>query len=254
MRLNVFLNSYGTRHFVGVLEDNKQRIFFEYALEFLSKNINISPFMLPLKSQVFEDTKRTFDGLFGVFNDSLPDGWGCLLLDRALQRKGLSLMSITPLQRLSMTGLNSMGALEYEPITEEDIKFVGDIELDSLCSEANHILEGKSSDLVDKLSTLNGSSAGARPKIVALVSDDKQSIIHGNESKKGFSHWLIKFASSLDNKNIGVQEYIYSLLAKEAGIEMPETYLFPSKNCLGHFGVKRFDRDGNKKVHIHTAS
>ena len=253
MRLNVFLNAYGKRHFVGVLEEQTPRILFEYSPEFIATGINLSPFMLPLKSQIFEDTKQTFDGLFGVFNDSLPDGWGCLLLDRQLQKKGLSLQQITPLQRLSMIGLNAMGALEYEPITENDSEFVGNIELDSLCLEANHILAGKSSEVLDKLLTLNGSSGGARPKIVALVSDDKQNLIHGNLDEPGYSPWLIKFASSLDNKNIGAQEYVYSRIAKDAGIEMPETHLFPSKNCVGHFGVKRFDRIGTEKVHIHTA-
>ena len=247
MRLNVFLNAYGKRHFVGILEEQAPRIFFEYSPEFIATGINLSPFMLPLKSQIFEDTKQTFDGLFGVFNDSLPDGWGCLLLDRQLQKKGLSLQQITPLQRLSMIGLNAMGALEYEPITENDSEFVGDIELDSLCLEANHILAGKSSEVLDKLLTLNGSSGGARPKIVALVSDDKQTLIHGNLAKPGYSPWLIKFASSLDNKNIGAEEYVYSKMAKDAGIEMPETHLFPSKNCVGHFGVKRFDRIGSQK-------
>ena len=107
--------------------------------------------------------------------------------------------------------------------------------------------------MLDKLLTLNGSSGGARPKIVALVSDDKQNLIHGNLAEPGYSPWLIKFASSLDNKNIGAQEYVYSRIAKDAGIEMPETHLFPSKNCVGHFGVKRFDRIGTDKVHIHTA-
>ena len=253
MRLNVFLNSFGKREFVGILDDNQGRVLFEYAPEFIKKGTSLSPFMLPLKSQIFEDEKKTFDGLFGLFNDSLPDGWGCLLLDRALQKKGLSLFSITPLQRLSMIGLNAMGALEYEPTTEADNEFVGNIELDSLCMEANNILEGKSSEVLESLLTLNGSSGGARPKIVALVSDDKQKLIHGNVAKDGYEPWIIKFQSSLDNKNIGGQEYVYSLIAKDAGIEMPETYLFPSKNCIGHFGVKRFDRINDKKVHIHTA-
>ncbi len=253
MRLNVFLNAFGKREFVGILDDNQGRVLFEYSPDFIQKDINLSPFMLPLKSQIFEDSKRTFDGLFGLFNDSLPDGWGCLLLDRALQKKGLSLFSITPLQRLSMIGTNAMGALEYEPITETENEFNGDIELDSLCMEANNILEGKSSEVLEKLLTLNGSSGGARPKIVALVSDDKQKLIHGNIAKDGYAPWIIKFQSSLDNKNIGAQEYVYSLMAKDAGIEMPETYLFPSKDCSGHFGVKRFDRINDKKVHIHTA-
>lgn len=253
MRLNVFLNAYDNRLFVGVLEEQNKRIFFEYTPEFLKKNIQLSPFMLPLKQQVYEDEKYTFDGLFGIFNDSLPDGWGCLLLDRKLQKKGLSYNAITPLQRLSLIGLNAMGALEYEPITEIDKEFTGDIVLDALSMEAGKILQGNSSDVLDELLSLNGSSAGARPKIVALVSKDKQTLIHGSIAQENFEPWLIKFNSSLDGKDIGAKEYIYSLMAKDAGIDMPETYLFPSKSSSGHFGVKRFDRTPEGKVHIHTA-
>ena len=123
MRLNVFYNAYGKREFVGIL-DEQDNILFEYAPEFLDKDIELSPFMLPLQSGVFEDSKRTFDGLFGLFNDSLPDGWGCLLLDRALRKQGLSLKQITPLKRLSMLGKNAMGALEYEPAEESRNNFV----------------------------------------------------------------------------------------------------------------------------------
>jgi len=253
MRLNVFLNAHGNRLFVGVLEEQNNRIFFEYAPEFIGTNIPLSPFMLPLKQQVYEDEKRTFDGLFGVFNDSLPDGWGCLLLDRKLQKQGLSYNTITPLQRLSLIGLNAMGALEYEPITEIDREFTQDIELDSLSMEAGKILQGNASEVLDTLLSLNGSSAGARPKIVALVSKDKQTLIHGSLAQENYEPWLIKFNSSLDDKDIGAKEYIYSLMAKDAGIDMPETYLFLSKNSSGHFGVKRFDRTNDGKVHIHTA-
>lgn len=253
MRLNVFLNAYGNRRYVGILEEQNSQIFFEYSPEFISSGINLSPFYLPLQAGIFEDKKRTFDGLFGLFNDSLPDGWGNLLLDRALQQKGLSLKQITPLQRLSMIGLNAMGALEYEPFDNSNYDFTGNVELDSLCAEAGVILQGKSSDVLDELLSLNGSSGGARPKIVALVSDDKKTLIHGNIPQSEFSAWIIKFASPFDNKNIGVQEYAYSLIAKDAGIEMPETYLFPSKKGAGHFGVKRFDRIGKQKVHVHTA-
>ena len=253
MRLNVFLNAYGNRLFVGVLEEQNRRIFFEYAPEFLKENIPLSPFMLPLRQQVYEDEKYIFDGLYGVFNDSLPDGWGCLLLDRKLQKKGLSYQAITPLERLALIGLNAMGALEYEPIAEIDKEFVGDIKLDALSMEAGKILEGRSSAVLDELLSLNGSSAGARPKIVALVSKDKQTLIHGNIAKDNYEPWLIKFNSSMDDKDIGAKEYIYSLMAKDAGIDMPDTYLFPSKNNTGHFGVKRFDRTPEGKVHLHTA-
>jgi serine/threonine-protein kinase HipA len=253
MKLNVFLNAYGIRHFVGLLAEENKRIFFEYSPEFISSGIELSPFQLPLGSGVFEDKKRTFDGLFGIFNDSLPDGWGCLLLDRMLRKKGLTYNRITPLTRLSMVGRNPMGALEYEP-AEDLADSLGNVELDSLSGEIGKVLAGDNSAVLDELLKLNGSSGGARPKIAALVSEDKQQIIHGAPSlPEGFSPWIIKFSESMDGADSGAIEYIYSLMAKQAGIEMPETFLFPSGTCSGFFGVKRFDRKGAQKIHVHTA-
>lgn len=143
-----YLNAYGKRRFVGLLEENRERIFFEYAPEFIQSGIPLSPFMLPLKAGVMEDAKRTFDGLFGVFNDSLPDGWGCLLLDRKLRQRGLTYTQITPLTRLSMIGRSSMGALEYEPAEErEDSR--GVLELDSLSGRNQEPSYKKSQKLDD---------------------------------------------------------------------------------------------------------
>ena len=82
MRLEVYLNARGERRFVGLLEERGGDILFEYDKRFLDSGIELSPFLLPLRPGVASDPKRTFDGLFGVFNDSLPDGWGLLLLDR----------------------------------------------------------------------------------------------------------------------------------------------------------------------------
>ena len=245
--------TYGIRRMVGLLYENAGRVFFEYSPDFLQSGIALSPFKLPLKPGVFEDEKRTFDGLFGLFNDSLPDGWGCLLLDRKLRKRGLSYDSITPLSRLSMIGRNPMGALEYEP-ADEAAEEVGNVELDSLSGEVDKILAGNDSDVLDELLKLNGSSGGARPKIVSYVSDDRQQIIHGGANPPaGFTPWIIKFSERYDKLNSGETEYRYSLAAKEAGIDMPPTHLFPSKNGGGYFGVQRFDRTPQGKVHVHTA-
>lgn len=253
MKLSVYLNTHGIRRMVGLLYENAGRVFFEYSPDFLQSGIALSPFKLPLKPGVFEDEKRTFDGLFGLFNDSLPDGWGCLLLDRKLRKRGLSYDSITPLSRLSMIGRNPMGALEYEP-ADEAAEEVGNVELDSLSGEVDKILAGNDSDVLDELLKLNGSSGGARPKIVAYVSDDRQQIIHGGANPPaGFTPWIIKFSERHDKLNSGETEYRYSLAAKEAGIDMPPTHLFPSKNGGGYFGVQRFDRTPQGKVHVHTA-
>ena len=253
MRLTVYLNHYGVRHEVGLLSEENNRIFFEYAPDFLKSGIELSPFKLPLRAGVFEETSRVFDGLFGLFNDSLPDGWGCMLLDRKLRQQRLSFREISPLHRLSMIGRDPMGALEYEPADEQADTFAA-VELDSLSAEVNKIVSGNESDVLDELLQMNGSSGGARPKIVAWVSNDRKTIVHGGRSApEGFSPWMIKFAEHNDPLSAGELEYRYSLAAKAAGINMPETHLFPLKSGEGCFGVRRFDRNEHGKVHVHTA-
>lgn len=253
MKLEVYLNTFGNRQLLGLLVSEGHRIFFEYAPDFLKTKMQLSPFYLPLKSGVFESKTRLFDGLFGLFNDSLPDGWGCLLLDRKLQEQGLSYQSISPLDRLALIGSNPMGALEYEPTQGLDLPFFH-VQLDSLSSEADKILNGLPAPILDQLQSLNGSAGGARPKIIAQVSKDKKTLIHGpiNSPSQDFDPWLIKFSNKSDRRDLGVKEFVYSLIAKKAGIDMPETYLFPSLSTPGHFGVKRFDRVNGQKIHIHT--
>ena len=72
--LTVHLDADGRRK-VGRLAVNNRQILFEYDAAFLASGIQISPLMLPLKPGVLVCPDMTFDGLFGVFNDSLPDGW-----------------------------------------------------------------------------------------------------------------------------------------------------------------------------------
>ena len=254
MNLKVFYNAYGERRLMGLLSQREGRIFFEYAPAFFNFGLEVSPFKLPLRPGLFEGDPMFAGGLFGVFNDSLPDGWGCLLLDRQLMRRNISYNEIGPIDRLRLIGKDPFGALEYEPAeegAEETIKII----LDSLAREADKILEGRSQEMLDELVALNGSSGGARPKITALVSDDKSKIVQNSRAvPDGFSSWIIKFSNKRDRKDLGLHEYVYSLIAKKAGIKMTETYLFPSKNSSGHFGTKRFDREGNQKIHIHSAS
>lgn len=252
MKLKVYLNMYGIRREVGLLYENSKRVFFEYSKEFIDSKIQISPFKLPLKTGVFEEKTYIFDGLYGVFNDSLPDGWGKLLIDRKLLKNGLTLKDISPLNRLSIIGKNPIGALEYEPAdNEENYKFTN-ISLDSLSNEIKKVLNSDEY-LFDQLRILNGSSGGARPKIIAYVSEDKKTISHDTQhTNKNYSEWIIKFPTAYDPKNIGETEYLYSIAAKEAGINMPETFLFKSKKCKGYFGTKRFDRTPKGKIHIHS--
>ena len=233
--LKVFYNDI----LVGTLAKTPERVVaFEYDSDWLSNGFSISPFSLPLIKKVFIPKYEPFGGLFGVFNDSLPDGWGRLLVDRLFLKNKINPNEIDNLNRLAVVQESGMGALTYKP--EHRFEAENSIaDYDILAQECSKILESQNSDNLDELFQLGGSSGGARPKILTSIDNED---------------WIIKFPSSSDSKNIGEKEYQYSLCAKDCGINMTETRLFPSKICSGYFGIKRFDRKNGKKVHMVSAS
>lgn len=78
--------------------------------------------------------------------------------------------------------------------------------------------------------------------------------MHGSHKlEKGFEPWLVNFPNMQDGLDAGSIEYVYALMAKDAGIEMPLFHVVPSGEGPGYFATKRFDRDGNKRLHMHTA-
>jgi serine/threonine-protein kinase HipA len=239
---------------VGRLAIRNRIIYFEYNDAFIQKNIELSPLRLPLQRGVIELPQRPFEGLAGIFSDSLPDGWGRLLFDRLLRSQGILPGDISPLDRLAHVGLSGMGALVYEPDNspEENPK---QINLDHLALQTEEVLQGSSEEVIKELLALNGSSAGARPKALVSVSEDRQQITYGsNKITNGCEPWLVKFSNMQDGQDAGAIEYVYALMAKEAGVLMPDIHLFSSQKGAGYFAVKRFDRDGSKRVHMHTAS
>jgi len=238
---------------VGRLAIRDRIIYFEYNEAFIQKSLEISPFRLPLRRGVIELPQRPFEGLAGVFSDSLPDGWGRLLLDRLLRSQGILPASISPLDRLAHVGLSGMGALVYEP-DNSPADNQGLIDLDHLALQTEQVLQGSSEEVLKELLALNGSSAGARPKALIAVSSDRKQITYGTgQLQQGFEPWLVKFPNTQDGQDSGAIEYVYALMAKEAGVLMPDVHLFSSQKGAGYFAVKRFDRDGNKRLHMHTA-
>ena len=231
----VYYHGTNTKQLMGRLLLKNRQIFFEYDAGFIKTGLKLSPFKLPLKAGVIASSDRIFEGLFGIFNDSLPDGWGRLLLDRKLMNRGLNPGALSPLDRLCFVGYSGMGALSFEPENSNSITNLP-TDLDEIYHEIQATLEDNNT-YVDDLLLLNGSSAGARPKVLLTLDNED---------------WLIKFRSSLDPKDISSIEYAYHLMAKEAGLNVPEAKLFPSRKGLGFFGVKRFDRKDNNRVHMHT--
>lgn len=237
-QLNVF---YHERKVGTLAMYKKQMAAFEYDKDWIENGFPISPFSLPLEKRIFLPKIDPFGGLFGVFADSLPDGWGRLLVDRLMLKNHIDPVGVGNLNRLAIVGNSGMGALSYRP----DIQLNASssvMGLDQIAEECENVLKTEYSADLDQLFQLGGSSGGARPKILTAIDNEG---------------WIIKFPSYDDKKNIGKQEYEYSVCAKECGIEMTETKLFPSERCEGYFGTKRFDRkrdSGNVMAKIHMLS
>ena len=196
---------------------------FEYDRAWLRDGFSISPLQLPLKAGLFSAQWQPFKGNFGIFEDSLPGGYGEFLLSKVLRREGIDYYGLTPVQRLSLVGNSGMGALCYVPET-----VVGgnpsSLSLDAMQALALEVLSERTDEGTELLLAGSGNSGGVRPK--CLYCDDS-------------GHWLVKFRHTFDPTDIGQQEYHYNELAQQAGIVVPEFRLIDGK----YFATRRFDID-----------
>lgn len=222
---------------VGYLvELNDLSIAFQYDDMWLKKGFSISPISLPLEKQIFVSPSITFEGLYGVFWDSLPDGWGIFLMEKSLAKKGINFNRLSPLQKLALVSENGLGGLSYEPSVLDDGANSSDVDLDELSRDIRQILEPNGEcNRIDELYKLGGSSGGSRPKAHLRIDD---------------AEWIIKFPRSSDSLDVGKEEFEANSLAKECGLNTNEYKLFPSKVCSGYFGSKRFDISHNRKIHM----
>lgn len=246
---------------VGRLAEQNRRIYFEYDAAFLDVGIELSPFKFHTQPGLIEHTDHVFGPLPGVFDDSLPDGWGLLLMDRHFRRQGIDPATLSPLDRLVYLGTRTMGALTYHPPLNDASEHNDQlINLYDLGRNAQEVFEGDAVEVLPELMRAGGSPGGARPKVLVGIQGDR--IIAGEDDlpddflAAGGQHWIVKFAAKADARDAGPVEYAYALMARAAGLDMPTTRLFQVKhgrNVCRYFGVQRFDRaDGNHRVHMHT--
>jgi serine/threonine-protein kinase HipA len=215
------------------LTPDGKRCVFRYDKEWLVTGFSISPLDLPLKSDLFIAPERPFWGNFGIFEDSLPDGYGRYLLNRMLRRQGIDEAQLTPLQRLSIVGVTGMGALCYEPETKMD-KASEKLSFDRLQQLALEVLAEKNEKDAALLYYNSGNSGGCRPKC----------LYHDEEGD-----WLVKFRHIYDPKDLGLREYQYNEIARRCGIEVPDFKLFEGM----YFATRRFDIADGERLHVATA-
>lgn len=240
MSRNKLLNVRVEGKLVGTMAETADRRYaFSYDPQWLKSGYPISPFSLPLEKTVFIPASRTFQGLWGVFADSLPDAWGHLLVDRMLKSHGTDPATISQLERLAIVGASGMGALTYSPAWEMERE--SSIEnLDALAASCQRLLNQEDVSDLDELFRLGGSSGGARPKVMT-------------------DEWIIKFPAANDRPDSGLMEKAYMDCAADCGIVVPPSKLMPSRNCGGYFAVRRFDREKTpdgalKRIHKLSAA
>lgn len=252
----------GTNISVGTLAQNRQGVYFQYATGYLQNFGNLSPFNLHFDSSLQLAPNRPHNGLHGAFSDSLPDGWGLLLMDRVFRRQGMLPAQITAMDRLSFVGEAAMGALSYLPVS--DIKQIPEHESLSIAQlglQAQAIFDGQTTEVLQALINA-GSSGGARPK-AQLYLNQKNDFCSTKPSVDSEA-FLVKFTSSqlALGHDEGVCEATYLSMANQAGIDVPEWKLLDAPSASGArqwLAVKRFDliknRHGNEgRLHMHSAS
>jgi len=241
---------------------------FEYEKSFAASGIEISPLEMPLSATeiyAFPNLPEdTYKRLPATIADSLPDDFGNALIDAWMADKGISKSEITTLDRLGYMNRRGMGALEFKPPRGEEKSRPTAIKLSELTEAAKKALTGRLSMESEELSKsaiaqmiqVGSSAGGARAKAVIAWNKETGEIRAGQfDTAPGFEHWLLKFdgtgKASNATQNYGRIEYAYSLMAKAAGIEMTECRL-EKEGGRAHFMTRRFDRDGNGKLHVQT--
>ncbi len=249
---------------VGELAQNRQGIFFQYDEAYINDFHSLSPFTLPFETRISQGASQPHRGLHGVFADSLPDGWGLLLMDRIFRQQGILPQQITPLDRLAFIGDRGMGSLTYSPsldYTQQQDERLTDIAL--MGSEAQRVFEGATEDVLPILAE-TGSSGGARPKTLVWF-DSEHSGQVSTLPGKGLSPWLVKFTSR--NLPLGHEESLceaaWLTMAEKAGLSTPNWKLIRhtgSSQAEAWLALQRFDctvqeqKHGKQqgRFHMHT--
>lgn len=222
-------------------------IAFEFSDEAKSRGLELSAYKLPLNGPALrKDFPAHQLGLPGPIYDSLPDGWGMLLMDRLFKRRGLNPARIGPLERLTYIGTNAMGAMSFEPMAPEAYASQEDIPLARLAAEVQDVLNGEGGEFLQKLLQMGGSPQGARPK--ALLYRAPASEIFTTTAAPDLEAWLIKFPARQEHPEVCAIEAVYSECLHKCAIKTPQTQYFQLPNGQAAFATRRFDRQAGMRV------
>ncbi|MCH4156849.1 MAG: type II toxin-antitoxin system HipA family toxin [Muribaculaceae bacterium] len=240
--------------------DSKRHLsYFTFNPEIDESVLNIAPLIAStnIRMPIYGDSGRIYQKLPPFLADSLPDTWGNLLFESWRIENKIANADITPLEKLSFIGKRGMGALEYEPEVKHSTKN-NKIDIEALSKlaqkiytqrESVHILPEESLTL-QALIAVGTSAGGRQPKAIVAINRKTGEIRSGQvEGLKGYDYDIIKFGNK--ERSSAELEMTYYEMATKAGIKMMDSKTLKIENGI-HFMTKRFDRDGDNKLHTQT--
>ncbi|PCM48376.1 toxin HipA [Pseudomonas fluorescens] len=251
-RVDVYYEGWGEHWQWGTLASTtaltgRPLVVFEYSDEAKKRGLELSSLKLPLQgAKLSRDFPQHQLGLPGPVYDSLPDGWGMLLMDRLFKRRGLNPARIGPLERLAYIGNNAMGAMSFKPVAPDVLEPQMHVPIELLAAEVQQVLKGEGGELLQKLLLVGGSPQGARPK--ALVYRDPDTGTFTTAATPDFEAWLVKFPAQHEHPEVCAIEMIYAECLRLCGIQTPDTQYFSLSDGMTAFASKRFDRQDGLRV------
>lgn len=234
-------------------DGSARHVVAEWDQGFAADPLPISPLLVKRHDSLLRPRGRGLDDLPGLFGDSLPDGWGRLLIDRELAARGRRMTDITDLDRLALVGPHGMGALTYRPA--DDPEPDDEIDLDWFDRLVPEIGSGVAADDLERLRAMAGGSQGARPKFVAQLSEDGSRLrSHRSNWEAGWRHVLVKRRAVSDAVGVIEAEAAYAAMARAIGIDMMPVQVLRATSGEPFFITDRFDRNGTARLHMQTVA
>ena len=240
---------------IGYLQHDRGNVRFQYDEAWLAhpQRFDIDP-DLSLDQSVFHP--NPVQGNFGVFLDSSPDRWGQTLMKRreAMEAKDDGRQARTLYAWDYLIGVQDQtrqGALRFKYpdsnvfLAAHALSAPPVAELAELENIARQLSDKKIDDLDNLRKWLRvlvapgASLGGARPK--------------ANFTEQDGSLWIAKFPAKDDERDIGAWEMLAHTLATRAKIQMPKAKLLKLSSDYRTFAVKRFDRQGGRRIHYASA-
>ena len=249
-KLSVVYDGWGERWPLGTLADTGRDILFEYSPQAIARGLQLSPLHQPVPragaaAVAFKGQSHAY-GLPGFIADALPDGWGMLLMDRALRKLGRNPREVSVLERLAIVGERAMGALSFEP-ADENVLPAETLQLKALAQEVmalqsddnagDHATDAQLRHLMQ----LGGSPQGARPKVLVDFNTRTGRLSSGMPLTGSTTPWLIKFPAGGEHCEVSAIEELYARVARDGGMDMPRSRFFDLGTKSSAFGVERFD-------------